>query len=123
MHNSQLHDVQLMIERTRDHGQPRARLFVERPEAKVVAVKISQQCLNRACEEIMGRSFAGGEEIIVNAPCGPDESVQNVSRRRNDVLFEPEIALLVGEDNSACANGLEETSESALCGVEINSLA
>src|SRR5712692_5920019 len=37
VHHAQLHDVQLMIEGTRYHGQAGTRLLVQRPEAEVVA--------------------------------------------------------------------------------------
>src|SRR5579863_878741 len=58
-HHAQLHDMQLMIERTGDHRQARSGLLVEGPEAQIVAIKIVQQSSNPAGEKFLRRGVAG----------------------------------------------------------------
>jgi len=114
MHDAQLHNVQAVIERAGNHGQARAGLLVQRPESEVVAVKIVKQCLNGAREKMVYGLIFGRQKVIVHAPCGPDESVQNVRGRRDDVFLEPEIAALIGEGNTPGRDWLKEAGERAM---------
>jgi len=43
MHQSQLHDMEVVIEAARDHRQPCTGLLVERPESEIVAAEIVQE--------------------------------------------------------------------------------
>lgn len=46
LHDAQLHYVQPMVKRTRDHRQARSGLLVKRPETEVIAVQSMQQGLD-----------------------------------------------------------------------------
>src|SRR5580692_9218741 len=52
-HDSQLHDVQVMIEGTGHHGQACAGLLVEGPESQVVAIEIVQHRADRTRKEFL----------------------------------------------------------------------
>src|SRR5579872_636049 len=112
MHDSQLDTVQAMIKRTRNHGQQSSGLFVQRPEAQVVTIDVGKESVDGMVEEVLRSLAPCGEEIVVNTPRSPDETVQNVGRRRDYVLLKPDIATFVGEGHSTLVSGLEEALES-----------
>src|ERR1700722_1057110 len=97
-----------MIERACTHGQTSARLLVKRPEAEIIVLEITQQGLHGTGEECLCRLVSRREEVIVNSPRGPDEPVENVGGRGDDVLLEPEIAAIVSERKPAFASGNKE---------------
>src|SRR5207248_9208572 len=96
---------------------------VERPESEIVTIEIVKQGTESAGEKVLRGFFVGGQEIVVYAPKSPDESVQNVRRRRDDVFLEPEVAGFVGESNTAISNLTLKTHEGALSGLEIARLS
>src|SRR5256885_10789783 len=52
------------------------------------------------------------EKIVVHAPCRPDEAIQNVRRRRNQVLFEPDILLSVHKSHASRCSICEKDRKS-----------
>ena len=112
--------MQAVIEGARDHGQARAGLLVERPEAEVEAIEIVKESSDSAQEEILRGAVFSGEEVIVDSPERPDESVQDVSGRRDDVFLEPEVAGFVGEGNAAIRDRMLKADEGAAGCVEIS---
>src|SRR3954447_2205790 len=72
--DSKLHDVQAMVERAGEHAHARARVFVERPEAGVIADEILAQRRDAVVEQRAGGGVASGEPEIPYAPKRPDES-------------------------------------------------
>src|SRR5277367_882558 len=101
VHHPQLHYMQTMIEGAGQHGESRSRFLVERPETSVVAMEIGAKRCNRECEQIPRRGVASRKRIVVNFPDRPEETIQNMRGRRDDVFLEPKIAALVGEADSA----------------------
>ncbi len=112
MHDAQLHDMQLVIKGARDHGKAGARLLVQRPESKIVAIEIANQRLNSAQKEIMSRGIPRRENVIVDSPQSPDESIQNMGRRRNNVLLEPKISGGIGEGDTSVFDRLLKARKS-----------
>src|SRR5580658_1062113 len=100
-----------MIERAGNHGQASARLLVKRPEAEIIVLEITQQGLHGTGEECLCRLVSRCEEVVVNSPRGPDEPVENVGGRGDDVLLEPEIAAIASERNAAFAYRSKEARE------------
>ena len=119
MHHAQLRDVQLVIKGAGDHWQQSARLLIERPKPKIIAVKIRSHRGHRLGEQSDGFARSGRQEIIVNAPRGPDEAVQNMRRWIDHVLFEPQISSVVFKRDSTRGSICEETSEGQMSSVHI----
>src|SRR5437764_7650025 len=90
-----------MIESACNHWQPSAGLLVERPEAEIVAIEVMYQRSHAAREQFLNRRISGCERKIVDSPECPDEAIQNVRRRRDDVLFEPQVSRFIPKSNSA----------------------
>jgi len=119
MHDAQLHDVQPMIEGAGDHREARAGLLVERPESQVVAIEVVEHGANCARKEILRRGMLGSEEVVVDAPGRPDESIQDVRGRGDDVFLEPKVAGFIGEGDASSLNVVVEGREGAFGGIEI----
>src|SRR5215469_11172947 len=99
-----------MIEGARCHGYACARLLVERPEAQIIPLKVSQQRLYGPRKELARSRVPRGKKVVVDTPNCPDESVEYVSGRRDNIFLEPQIALFVGERDAAFVHRLEESS-------------
>jgi len=119
MHHAKLHDVQSVVERARDHRQQSAGLFIERPEAEIVTIEVRAQGSHRLLEQISCRSISRRQKIVVDTPGSPDESIQNVRGRRDDVLLEPKNAFVVAERNSTIVRRFEKCDERTFGGCEI----
>src|SRR5579862_8323972 len=104
--------MQLVIEVARDHGKAGARLLIQRPESKIVAIEIANQRSNAAQKEVMSRSIPRSENVIVDSPQGPYESVQDMGRRRNNVLLEPKMSVGIGEGNTSVFDRLLKARKS-----------
>src|SRR5579859_3215294 len=123
MHNAQLHDVELVVKAAGDHGQARARLLVERPESEIVAIQIVQQGANAAGKKLMRGMVASCQEVVIDSPQSPDESVEDVCGRRHDVFLKPEVPGFVGEGYAALVNGPLKAGEGLAGGIEITRVA
>ena len=97
VHHAQLNDVELVVKRACHHRQACAGLLVQRPKSEVKSIQVVEQCLHRSREKFASSVVAGTEKIVVDTPSRPDEPIQNMSGRRDDVFLEPEVAMLVGE--------------------------
>ena len=64
-----------------------------------------QQRADPAGEEILSGGVFRGEKVIVDSPERPDESVEDVRGRGDDVFLEPEVAGFVGEGDAALGDG------------------
>src|ERR1039458_9729438 len=89
-----------MIEGAGHHLQARSRLLIKRPESQIVVSQIFQQSLHRPLEEILGSWISSRQKVVVHSPSRPDKAVQNMGRRRDDVLLEPEVTLLICEGHT-----------------------
>ena len=69
--------------------------------------------------EILRRGVLGSEEVVVDAPGCPYESIQDVRGRGDDVFLEPKVAGFIGEGNASFLHVVVEGREGAFGGVEI----
>src|SRR5690349_5583182 len=67
----------------------------------------------------MGFSAPRCQEEIMNAPKRPDESVQDVGGRMDDVLLNPDVAIEIREGHPAFADIYQETLKGILRRVQV----
>src|SRR5581483_3870634 len=102
-----------------NHGQAGSGLFVERPETEIVAMQVLMQSIHRAREERSHHAVPCSKKKVVNTPRRPQETVQDMSRGRDDVLFKPDIPSLVGETDAAFVSLPQKTTKSASGSLQI----
>src|SRR5208282_5563153 len=103
--------MQLVIERARYHFQTSSRLLIQRPVAGIESIQIMNQRLDPAIEDRLRGSIGARQPEIEHAPQRPHESVQNVRRWIDEILFDPEVLLFVLKKDTTLGDGLGERNE------------
>src|SRR5436305_3600080 len=123
MHDSKLDNMELVIERTGHHLESRSRLLVQRPKSHVVRIQVAQKRAHGLLEKRLRGWITRGKKVVIHTPGGPDESVENMRRRRDDVLLEPQITPVIRKDHTAILDWQQKTGKCFLGGVQILRLA
>src|SRR5208282_3936696 len=92
-HHAQLYDMHPMIERAGQHFQPGSGLFIQRPVSGIESSQVLDQSLTPAIEDFLRRNIPARQPVVEYAPQGPNESIQNVGWRVDEILFDPQVLL------------------------------
>ena len=93
------------------HPQPGRRLLVQGPEAAVEAWEMPDERQQARLAESVGVWIVGGQGVVVHAPEGPEEAVQDVGRWIDDRLLEPGAVPTIGHAHAAFRHVERQGSE------------
>src|SRR6266851_5270150 len=95
MKDAQLRDVKRVIVPARNHRGCSLWRFVERPPPCVEVTEARLDRVKTGVPEVLRLQAAGPHGVVVDAPERPDEAVQYVAWRIDQVLFNPDMAAAV----------------------------
>src|ERR1051325_2371771 len=82
-----------------------------------------QQGAHSTRKKLLYGRVASCQEVAMHSPQSPDDSVQDVRGRINDVFLKPEVPGFVGEGYAALVKGLLKAGEGLAGGIEITRVA
>src|SRR4051812_21353239 len=115
MEDAQLGDVKGVIVAARQHRRAFERRFVERPPSGIELVEAVIQRTKAGTPQTLRLGAAAPSRVIVDPPECPDEPVQDVARRVDQVFFDPDMTQAVANQHSSFGDLVPETAKCAVC--------
>ena len=120
IHHSKLRDVQRVVVAAREHFPAPVACFVERPPA---GVEIRQALRERRDARLPDLKRVGPSRparVVEDAPQGPDEAIQNMRRRIDDVFLDPDVLAGIGDEDAALGDVAAQRFERQVRGVGVS---
>src|SRR6266851_7621032 len=114
MKDAQLRDVKRVIVPARKHRGCALWRFVERPPPCVEVTEARLDGAKTGVPEVLGLQVAGPPGVVVDAPERPDEAVQYVARRIDQILLDPDMTAVVVDQHPSLRDGPLERLECAM---------
>ena len=122
-HDSQLYDMQAMVERAGEHFEASSGLLIERPVASIKAREVVNERFDSAIENVFRRRSSARHPEIVNAPQRPDKTIQDVGRWIDEILFDPQVDFVVHTQDTSLGDGAGQCYEGAIGGLTVLCIA